>query len=255
MSPQPTKRERKEAAREERLKQEQAESSRAARNRRLQILGGVAAGVVAVIVIIAVVTGGGSSKKPPSSVAGVAKTEKFVGGLTQKGNSLGDPKAPVTLTEYMDLQCPICKEYSQQVMPVIVNNYVRTGKVRLEGQVVAILGPGSEKAQGFAATTVPQSRLWSFTHLFYENQGAENSGYVTDAFLNKIAAATPGLNAKKADAAVGGAAAKQIVGTADAAGINSTPTFKIGRSGGVMTEVDISKGPQALITAINAQLK
>jgi protein-disulfide isomerase len=255
MSPQPSKRERREAAREERLKQEQAEASRDARNRRLQILGGVAAGVVAVIVIIALVTGGGDSKKPPSQVTGVARTQEFVSGLQQKGNALGDPKAPVTLVEYMDLQCPICKEYSQQVIPVIVDKYVRTGKVRLEGQVVAILGPGSEKAQGFAATTPAQNRLWSFTHLFYENQGEENSGYVTDAFLNKIAAATPGLNAKKADAAVGGAAATHVVNTANSANINSTPTFKIGTSGGAMTEIDISNGPQAIADAIDAKLK
>lgn len=255
MSPQPTKRERKEAAREERLKQEQADASRATRNRRLQILGGVAGAVIAVIVIIALAAGGGSSKKPPASVAGVAKTKEFVSGLQQKGNALGDPKAPVTLVEYMDLQCPICKEYSQQVIPPIVDKYVRTGKVRLEGQVVAILGPDSEKAQAFAATTPAQNGLWSYTHLFYENQGEENSGYVTDAFLNKIAAATPGLNASKADAAVGGTAATKFVNAANAAQIQSTPTFKIGTSGGVLTTIDISSGPDAIVKAIDAKLK
>jgi protein-disulfide isomerase len=255
MSPQPTKRERKDAAREARLQQEQAESSRAARTRRLQILVGVVAGVIAVIAAIAIATGGGKSKKPPASVAGVANTKAFVGGLKQKGNALGDPKAPVTLVEYVDLQCPICKEYSQQVMPTIVDKYVRTGKVRLEQQVVAILGPGSVKAQGFAATTVAQNRLWSFTHLFYENQGEENSGYVTNAFLNKIAAATPGLSAKQADAAVGSAPAQKLVDAADAAGVNSTPTFKIGTSGGTLTEINIAGGPQAILDAIDARTK
>lgn len=255
MSSQPSKSERRQAAREQRLKQEQAQASRAARNRRLQILAGVAAGVVAVIVIIALVTGGGDSKQPPSQVTGVAKTREFVGGLQQRQNALGDPKAPVTLVEYMDLQCPICKQYSQQVIPEIVDKYVRTGKLRLEGQVVSILGPDSDKAQAFAATTVAQNRLWSFTHLFYENQGEENSGYVTDEFLNKIAAATPGLNAKQADAAVGGAAATKVVNVANSANVDSTPTFKIGTSGGVMTEIDISQGPQAIIDAIDAKLK
>jgi protein-disulfide isomerase len=140
-------------------------------------------------------------------------------------------------------------------MPLIVDKYVRTGKIRLEGQVVAILGPDSEKAQGFAATTPAQSRLWSFTHLFYENQGEENSGYVTDEFLNKIAAATPGLNAARADKAVSGAVATQIVNVANSAQITSTPTFKIGTTGGAMTEISLSNGPQALIDAINAKLK
>jgi protein-disulfide isomerase len=254
MSPQPTKRERKEAAREARLESEHAESARATRNRRIQILVGVVAGVVAVIAVIAIATGGSSSKKPPASLS-TANTKQFVAGLQQKGNALGDPKAPVTLVEYVDLQCPICKEYSQQVMPTIVDKYVRTGKVRLEQHVVAILGADSVKAQGFAATTVPQNRLWSFTHLFYDNQGEENSGYVTDAFLNKIAAATPGLNVKEADANVGGRSARKIVATADAAGINTTPTFKIGTTGGRMTQVDITSGPQGLADAINARVK
>jgi protein-disulfide isomerase len=255
MSPQPSKRERKQDAREARLAQERGEAASAARNRRLQILGGVVAAVIAVIAVIAIATGGRDSKQPPAQVAGLANTKQFVSGLEQKGNSLGDPKAPVTLVEYVDLQCPICKEYSQQVMPEIVDRYVRTGKVRLEQHVVAILGPDSVKAQEYAAATVAQDRLWSFTHLFYENQGEENSGYVTVEFLNKIAAATPGLDAKEADAAVGGAAAQKIVDGANAAGVDSTPTFKIGTSGGALTEIDIGTGPQAVIDAIEARLK
>ena len=34
-----------------------------------------------------------------------------------------------------------------------------------------------------------QGRGWSFIELFYRNQGAENSGYATGAFLRRIAEA------------------------------------------------------------------
>lgn len=255
MSPQPNKRERRDAARAARFESEQAATASEARKRRLLILGGIAAAVVAVVVVIAIATGGGDSGEPPDQVQGVAQTKAFVAGLDQQGSTLGDPKAPVTLTEYMDLQCPICKEYSQQVLPVIVEKYVRPGKLRLDGQVVAILGADSEKAQEFAATTPAQNRLWSFTHLFYENQGEENSGYVTDEFLNKIAAATPGLDAKEAAAAVGDAAATKVVNVANSARVDSTPTFKIGTTGGAMTEIDISNGPQAILDAIESKVK
>ena len=32
-------------------------------------------------------------------------------GIPQHGTTLGNPKAPVTFTEYGDLQCPICKDF------------------------------------------------------------------------------------------------------------------------------------------------
>ena len=44
----------------------------------------------------------------------------------------------MTLVEFADLQCPFCKQYATDVLPTVVRDYVRTGKVRLvrDGQTV-----------------------------------------------------------------------------------------------------------------------
>jgi protein-disulfide isomerase len=43
----------------------------------------------------------------------------------------GDPKAPVTIIEFSDFQCPFCKRFYDQVLPSLEKEYITTGKVRL----------------------------------------------------------------------------------------------------------------------------
>ena len=64
---------------------------------------------------------------------------------------LGDPKAPITVTEYLDPQCPICAEASKANLPHLIKNYVRTGKVKLQARTLSFLGPDSVTAAKFAA--------------------------------------------------------------------------------------------------------
>jgi protein-disulfide isomerase len=46
------------------------------------------------------------------------------------GEWLGDPKAPLTMMEYADYQCPFCRQFHQQTYEQIVKNYVDTGQLR-----------------------------------------------------------------------------------------------------------------------------
>jgi protein-disulfide isomerase len=72
-------------------------------------------------------------------------------------------------------------------MPTVVRDYVRTGKLRYELRLEAFLGPDSVRAAGAAAAATRANRLYQFADAVYHHQGAENSGYVTDAFLTAIA--------------------------------------------------------------------
>ena len=104
------------------------------------------------------------------------------------------------MLQFEDLQCPICKKYTDDAFPAIVDEYVRPGRVKLDFRGLAFLGPDSLKALRIAVAAGFQNKLWEVVGLFYENQGEENSGWVTDELIDEILAEVPGLNAAKVKA-------------------------------------------------------
>jgi len=167
---------------------------------------------------------------------GAVEVREMLAGIPQEGIALGEPDAPVTLVEFADLQCPFCRDFALETLPLVVRDYVRTGKVRLEFQALAFLGPDSERAARAVAGAAAQDRLWNLTDLFYFNQGRENSGYATDEFLDGLLAAIPGLDAARVRRDGAKPAADRLLGDAEALaarhGIDSTPSFLLGRTGG-----------------------
>jgi protein-disulfide isomerase len=99
------------------------------------------------------------------------------------------------------------------------------------------------RAARVAAGAQQQGRLWPFLEAFYAGQGQENSGYVTDAFLRQVSAAA-GVDASAAFAqADGGFASAQLQRANDeasAAGVSSTPTFRVAVGNGAAKTVDAS---------------
>ncbi len=110
-------------------------------------------------------------------------------GITQRGQVLGDANAPVTVTEFGDPQCPVCAAFAEQVAPELISTEVKGGSVKYRFQPFLIIGPDSKPAMKAALAAGQQGRFWNYLQLFYRNQGEENSGYVTDAFLTSIARA------------------------------------------------------------------
>jgi len=44
---------------------------------------------------------------------------------------LGDEDAPVVIVEFSDYQCPYCSKFQSETLPLIKENYIDTGKVKL----------------------------------------------------------------------------------------------------------------------------
>jgi protein-disulfide isomerase len=225
-----TKRELREQRRAQRQAAERAEATRARRRRRLWQLGGATGLAIAVVAIaVAVSSSSGGSNRSPAQAASV------VSGIPEHNGVLGDPSAPVTVTEFLDLQCPICAEASHTVLPPLVQDYVRTGKVKLQARTLSFIGPDSVTAARVAAGAEHQGKLWPFIEAFYAAQKTENSGYVTDAFVRSVAAAS-GVNAGEALAYSNTAGAQKPLAQASSEaarlGIDGTPTFTIKRGNG-----------------------
>ncbi|MEH3054684.1 MAG: thioredoxin domain-containing protein [Patulibacter minatonensis] len=184
----------------------------------------------------------GSAEAPTTKVAGVAETKALFAGIEQNGLALGDPQAPVILTEVVDLQCPFCKAHQLDVQPKIVKDLVRTGRVQLHLVPVSFLGEDSQRMEIVLLRFARSQQAWQFTNLVYWNQGQERSGYATDAWLRQIAAAVPGtksatvdeLASTTPDAGIAKAAqesqafAQNVIGKAGGGG---TPFFAIAAKG------------------------
>jgi protein-disulfide isomerase len=199
------------------------------RSRRL--LAALGASAVLVVAGVAVSVSGGTT----TAVQPTAPASATFRGIPEHDGVLGDPRARLTLTEYVDLQCPICAEASKQTLPWLVQNYVRTGKAKLELRTLHFIGPDSERAARVAAGAERQGRLWPFVEAFYAAQGQENSGYVTDDFLRTVSKAA-GVDAGKALTAADGEFAMRRLERADSdatrLGVNATPTFTVAKAGG-----------------------
>jgi protein-disulfide isomerase len=153
-------------------------------------------------------------------------------GIPQNGTVLGNPQATVRMIQFEDLQCPVCKKYTDETFPAIVEEYVKPGRVKIDFRGLAFLGPDSDKALRIAIAAGFQNKLWDVVELFYEQQGEENSGWVTDAKIDQILAEVPELDVAKVKVdAKSAAVAKEIAAVqaeATALEVQGTPWFYMG---------------------------
>jgi len=164
-------------------------NSKAEQQRRQQLIKLASAFVFLAIVVVAVLivvsqseTSGGDSKLEDVGLVG-----KQLQGIPQEGTVLGDPKAKVTLLEFGDLQCPVCKAFSEGIVAEVIAGPVASGEAKLDFRSYTIISEASIPAGAAAIAAGEQGRGWNFIELFYRNQGAEGTDYVDDEFLTSIA--------------------------------------------------------------------
>jgi protein-disulfide isomerase len=213
----PSRREVRRREERERARHEEAERARAASRRLGRLFAFVGGGVVllaAIVVALVLVVGGGddgdaggeeatatavaSATAPPvPAIADDDLVKEEFDGIPQSGSYLGSPSAPYTLVEFGDLVCPPCATYSKDILPPVVEQFVREGKVRVQFQPINLTREQSALAGQYAWAASKQDKLWDFITLWYRNQGDEDVPYVNDDFARAIAEKIPGLDADR----------------------------------------------------------
>ena len=210
MSPE-TKKSKKQLMREKRQRQAQMQ--------RLGIIGAIVVG--ALLVAFALIY-------PNLKPIGEISTANSESRPMADGNAAGDPNAPIRIEEFGDYKCSHCGDFAAETEPMLVENYVATGKVYLVFRSFGnFLGPESQMAAEAAYCAGDQNKYWEYHDILFANR---TSGAYTDRRIEAFADAL-GLNMKDfndcfdSNKYADRVAQDQIDGTA--AGVQGTPAFVI----------------------------
>jgi protein-disulfide isomerase len=250
------KRER-EKRREERERAETTVDSKDRRARLLQFAAGGVFLVLVAVVILIVVNSSSSDGGDAGNLKEVSEVDSLVNGIPQEGLVLGDPNAKVELIEYGDLQCPVCKAYSEEILPPVIEGQVAQGQAKIVFRNFTIIGEQSGPAGAAALAAGAQGRGWDYLELFYRNQGKENSGYADDEFLTAVAKGAGVKNIAKWNEERNGpdftGEVKATTAEAQRLGFTGTPSFAIkGPSTNGMEILGTLSSPSEFESAINA---
>jgi len=201
------------------------------RRRRLLQIGSAAVFLVVAAVLVLIVVNASKTSGGDTNLEDVGLVAKQLKGIPQNGLVLGEPGARVTLYEFGDLKCPVCKGFSEEIIPGVIDSKVRGGEAKIQFENFTIIDEESTPAGAAAIAAGKQGRGWSFIELFYRNQGLETASYVNDEFLTEIArgAGVPDIAKWNKDrkAAATLAEVKRTTEEAERLGFTGTPSFAV----------------------------
>jgi protein-disulfide isomerase len=149
----------------------------------------------------------------------------------------GDKNAKVTLIEFTDYQCPFCSRHFRDTLPQIVNDYVKAGKVRyvLKEFPLESIHPLAFKAAEAANCAGEQGKYWEMHDRLFTNQNALAAQQLPGH------ADAVGLDMAKFKSCLEGgnytAKVRKDLADAQKAGATGTPTFLLGITDPMATEV------------------
>ena len=141
-------------------------------------------------------------------------------------HAMGNPDSPVTVVEFGDFECPMCR-LAQQTVEKALQQYGSRIRFIFRQFPITAIHPQAEKAAEASECAADQGQFWPAEKLFYEKQ--------SDLSVNALEsyAAQLGLDTKRFDECLssGSMAARvqQDVADGKALGVRGTPTFFVGR--------------------------
>ncbi len=156
-------------------------------------------------------------------------------GSLEDGPAVGATSARVIVQEFSDFQCPYCLRFHTAVEAQLLEQYVRTGKVRFEYHHFVIIdqhtgGHESERAAEASTCASNQGKFWRYHDTLFAHQAGEGSGAFSDARLAGFAE-TVGLDMAAFNQCLASTQPAQAVQTDMARGVglgvHGTPTVFI----------------------------
>lgn len=144
----------------------------------------------------------------------------------------GSPTAPLWVIEVSDFQCPYCKQWHDETYNAFINQYVKTGKVRL----AYVNFPLGIHAHAFPAAEAAmcagvQNKFWPMHDSLFASQGRWESSADPQATFDSLARAT-GVDMTRWRDCVQSGKMKSLIQAdhdrASQAGVGATPSFLIG---------------------------
>ena len=113
---------------------------------------------------------------------------------------IGNDKAPVVMAYWLDFQCPFCRRFETQTLPVLIDKYVNKGKLKIVFKDFQFLGPDSQDA-GLVEKAVWElypKQYFKWHQAMYKNQDQENGGFGDlKSILEMIKKEIPEMDANK----------------------------------------------------------
>ena len=101
---------------------------------------------------------------------------------------LGNPDAPITIVEFGDYQCHQCYNWFHNTKPMIMRDYIETGKANLVFVDFAFLGKDSPKAAQATYCADDQNKYWEYHGILYNSQESKiDSGWANTERLKAFA--------------------------------------------------------------------
>jgi protein-disulfide isomerase len=199
--------------------------------------------------------GASAAEVEAGKLTGVKEVEERFAGIPQEGAILGEPDAPVTITEYADLRCPACRLFATDYLPTVIEEQVRTGKAKYEFRLWPILGTDSVLAAQAAIAAQQQNKLFEYQDLWFVNQQDESKDYATDAYVDGVAQAL-GLNleqfqADRQNETLWSPAIQDVQVIAAQNNFGGTPSFVVSGPGGEKVLTGGVPEPAAIAAAVD----
>lgn len=172
------------------------------------------------------------------------------------GKSLGSPDAPVVIQLWEDFLCPSCQAFSRTVKPQIVEEYVKSGQVRLEFNHFPLTQhePGASMSALATECAAEQNYFWPFHDKVFQMASVDQQGAVQyDDMVGY--ARDMGLNVQQFESCLASgqyrAAVTQSVQTAQQLGLSFTPSVIV--NGTLLQDSSYPSVKLAVEAALGAQ--